>query len=70
MSARNQPRQFARGIGQFSPWSAVKERVRESLTKQATPRKFRYLHGREAAKYLADRRKMLDVAAAIHDAVA
>lgn len=42
MSTRNQPKQFARGIGQFSPWSRVDKHVRKSLTKQATPRKFAY----------------------------
>jgi hypothetical protein len=58
VSTRNQPRQFARGVGQFSPWRGVDKRVRKTLTEQATPRKFQWLHGKRAAAWrLANRQR-------------
>lgn len=41
----NSPKHFTIGIGVYTPWRAVDEHVKESLTKQAPPRSCEWKRG-------------------------
>lgn len=51
MSARSTPANFARGVGLYSPWKRLPKAVRQSQTRQAPTRKFRWMDGDEAKEY-------------------
>lgn len=41
-SKRNQPKQFANGVGVYSPWAKLDPNVKAAQTRQAATRKYSY----------------------------